>query len=233
MAAMESPLPRASALIVAAGSSRRMGVDKITAPLGGRPLIHWTLTAFEACEAISQIVVVCAEARLEEIATLTRPFAKVRQIVPGGAERVDSVLHGLRALPPEELVAVHDAARPLITSDLIAQVVAAAAEFGAAVAAEPVTDTLHRADDFEILTETVLRTSLRAMQTPQVAGCREFIAAIVSAKAANLEITDEVSALLRIGIRPRAVLHHGWNFKITHPRDLAMAEALVRLKEKG
>lgn len=226
---MEAPSAPASGLIVAAGVSRRMGFDKITAPLAGQPLITWTLAAFEACKDIGSCVLVCAGSRREEFAALAAPYKKFQIIVPGGAERAESVLNGLRALEPggAALVAVHDAARPLVTPALISRVVAAAAEWGAAVAAEPVSDSLHRAAGADHLVETVARDHLWAMQTPQVAKLRDLRQALESAAASGRNVTDEVAALIQAGFRPRVVGHSGCNFKITFPRDLLLAEAVL------
>ncbi|MBE2203312.1 MAG: 2-C-methyl-D-erythritol 4-phosphate cytidylyltransferase [Chthoniobacterales bacterium] len=217
-------------LIVAAGASRRMGFDKLTAPLLGRPLIAWSLAAFDACDDIATCVLVCAESRVEEFSALAAPYKKFRTIVPGGSARVESVRNGLQALAPHEtsLVAVHDAARPLVTPALISRVLATAAEWGAAAAAEPVSDSLHRAAGADHLVATISRDNLWAMQTPQAAGLQDLRAALESATASGREITDEISALIRAGFRPRAVSHGGYNFKITFPRDLLLAEAVLK-----
>lgn len=232
---MEIQHIRASGLIVAAGASRRMGFDKIIAPLGGRPLVTWSLAAFEACADIGSCVLVCAESRLDEFKELAAPYKKFGLVVAGGTERADSVINGLHALRAgsPSLVAVHDAARPLVTPALISQVVAAAAEWGAAVAAEPVSDSLHRAAGAGHLVETVSREGLWAMQTPQVAGLSTLLQALESARAAGRQVTDEISALIQTGIRPRAVFHSTLNFKVTFPRDLALAEAVLDLQKQG
>ena len=226
---MEIQNVRASGLLVAAGGSRRMGFDKITAPLAGRPLVTWSLAAFEACDDIGACVLVCAESRLAEFAALAAPYKKFQLIVPGGSERADSVRNGLQALESRSpaLVAVHDAARPLVTPKMITQVVAAAAECGAAVAAEPVSDSLHRAAGAGHLVETISREGLWAMQTPQVAGFTALRDALETARVAGREVTDEISALILGCLLPKAVFHGGLNFKVTFPRDLALAEAVL------
>ena len=210
-----------------------MGFDKLTAPLAGRPLVTWSLAAFEACDDIGACVLVCAESRLEEFAALAAPYKKIQLIVPGGNERADSVLNGLQALESRgpALVAVHDAARPLVTPAMISRVVANAAECGAAVAAEPVSDSLHRAAGAGHLVETVSREGLWAMQTPQVAEIAVLQEALQAARSAGLEVTDEITVLIRAGLRPKAVFHGILNFKVTFPRDLALAEAVLRSQE--
>lgn len=221
---------RALGLIVAAGASRRMGFDKITAPLGGRALVTWSLAAFEACDDIGPCVLVCAESRLDEFAALAAPYKKFQSVVPGEDDRMGSVMNGLHALESRgpALVAVQDAARPLVTPGMISQVVAAAVEWGAAVAAEPVSDSLHRAAGAGHLVETVSREGLWAMQTPQVAGLQPLLEALEAAKSARREVTDEISALILAGLRPQAVFHGNLNFKVTFPRDLALAEAVLQ-----
>ncbi|MEI6280239.1 MAG: IspD/TarI family cytidylyltransferase [Verrucomicrobiae bacterium] len=231
--AMKKPMERASGLIVAAGASRRMGFDKITARLAGRPVLAWSLAAFEACEAIGPSVLVCPGSRREEFEAIAAPFAKFRWVVPGGTARAESVLNGLSALETfsPRLVAVHDAARPLVTPALIWAVVAAASDCGSSVAAEPVSDTLHRAGHTGLLAETVSRDRLWAMQTPQVAGYSVLRTANEFESAAGNAPTDEISALIRAGLRPQPVAHDGWNFKVTYPRDIALAEAVLALRK--
>lgn len=219
----------AAGLIVAAGCSRRMGFDKLTAPLCGRPLVVWSLEAFESCPDISFSVLVCAGDRVQEFESLAAPFRKILRVVAGGSERADSVLNGLEAMEAisPEFVAVHDAARPLVTAALISSVVAAARAHGSAVAAEPVSDTLHRSDASGSLVETVPRSDLWAMQTPQAAGFSDLGGALRSARQDGRQVTDEVSALIAAGHRPRAVPHAGWNFKVTYPRDLDLAAVAI------
>jgi len=216
-------------LIVAAGSSRRMGFDKITAPLCGRPLIGWSLAAFEACPEISFAVLVCPGERVEEFEALAAPFGKILRVVGGGNERVESVGNGLEAMESlcPDFVAVHDAARPLISPSLIASVVAAARSYGSAVAAEPVSDTLHRSEGSASLVETVSRTGLWAMQTPQVARFSELRSALGVMRLTAHHVTDEISALIAVGHHPHAVSHGGLNFKVTIPRDLELAAAVI------
>jgi 2-C-methyl-D-erythritol 4-phosphate cytidylyltransferase len=211
-----------AAILVAAGSSARMGFDKLMAPLCGRSVLEWSLRAFQDCPAIYRAVLVCAPQRIAEFTELAAPFPKFRDIVAGGAERSASVLHGLQALAsnPPDFVAVHDAARPLVTPALIEKVLAAAETHRAASAAHPVTDSLHRADAAGALTETIPRANLFAMETPQAARHDLLLAAL---EAHHAGVTDEVSALIANGIHPVPVLHGEPNFKITFPSDLTLA----------
>ena len=211
-----------AAIIVAAGSSARMGFDKLTAPLCGRSVLECSLRAFQDCSAINRAVLVCAPQRIAEFTELAAAFPKFRDIVAGGAERSASVLHGLQALAsnPPDFVAVHDAARPLVTPSLIEKILAAAEIHRAASASHPVTDSLHRADAAGALVETIPRANLFAMETPQAARYDLLLAAM---EAHHAGATDEVSALIANGIHPFPVLHGEPNFKITFPSDLTLA----------
>lgn len=215
---------QAAAIIVAAGSSARMGFDKICAPLAGRTVLEWSLQAFQDCSDVSEIVLVCAADRLTEFQKLAAAFSKVRNVTPGGAQRSASVLNGLAILSanPPALIAVHDAARPLISPSLVSRVLHAAMTNQAASAAQPVTDSLHRGQTDGVLSETVSRQNLFAMQTPQAAS----FDLLWSALRAHPDVTDEVSALIASGIHPQAIVHNEPNFKITYPLDLQLAEIL-------
>ncbi len=221
-----------AAIIVAAGSSRRMGFDKLTAPLAGRPLVVHSVEAFQQCSAIAGIVCVCAADRVEEFRALTSGFSKVRAVVPGGRERVDSVLAGVEALgqPIPGYVAVHDGARPLVSAAAIAACCEAAREFGAAVSAEPVTDTLHRADRDGLTFETVSRDNLWRMQTPQVMEAAVLESLLRGSRDAGAAVTDEISLFIRSGRIAKVVDCPGWNFKVTYPRDLELAEMVLRAR---
>jgi 2-C-methyl-D-erythritol 4-phosphate cytidylyltransferase len=203
-----------------------MGFDKMTAPLQGRPVVEWSLRAFQQCSEITHGVLVCAPDRIAEFQKLVAPYPKFQHIVAGGSERSASVLNGLRALAPfaPGYVAVHDAARPLVTPALITHILAAARIHQAASAAQRVSDTLHRGDAQGVLLETVPREGVFAMQTPQAAGFDILLAALQAHQAGS---TDEVSALIASGIHPVAILNDQPNFKITYPQDLKLAEALM------
>lgn len=218
------------AVIVAAGSSRRMGFDKLTAPLEGKPLIVHSLAAFQACPEVRTIVLVCPAEREAEFVEYARPFSKVASIVPGGRERVESVLAGVSALSAEaaSLVAVHDGARPLITPEAITACYRAACIVGASVSAEPVTDTLHRADERGNCIETVSRQNLWRMQTPQVMGIEVLKSLLETAHTEGGAVTDEISLLIRSGGQARVVENASWNFKVTYPRDLELAEMIFK-----
>jgi 2-C-methyl-D-erythritol 4-phosphate cytidylyltransferase len=224
------PTMKAAAILVAAGASTRMGFDKLTAPLAGQPLLYWSLQAVQDCAEISMGILVCAPQRTEEFAALAKSFPKVSRVVAGGAERSASVLNGLLALAPNppDLVAVHDAARPLATPALFSQILAAAEKHRAASAAHPVADSIHRANADGLLHETLSRQNLFAMETPQATAFPDLLAAI---RAHGAGATDEVGALIAAGIHPVPVLHGAPNFKITHPADFPVAEEILKTRQ--
>lgn len=221
----------AAAVVVAAGSSIRMGFDKPTALLAGRPLLHWSLAAIQDCVDISSAILVAAPHRLEEFTGLAKPFAKIHRIVAGGSGRSASVLNGLLALSenPPVLVAVHDAARPLATASLFSQTLAAADKHRAASAAHPVADSLHRAASNGLLHTPIPRNNLFAMETPQAARFQDLLAAL---QTHGPSATDEVGALIAAGIHPFPVIHGAPNFKITQPSDLPVAGEILKTRAR-
>jgi len=217
------------AVLVAAGSSRRMGFDKILTPVAGEPLIRHAVRAFQLCAAVREIVVVCARERDADVRAALVDAEKVTAIVPGGATRQESVEAGLAALGADvDFVAVHDAARPLVTPALILRCLEVAVAHGAATAAEPVTDTLQRAGEDGQCVEVVDRAGLWRMQTPQVFRVAELRRAMAGVRAAGVEVTDETSAVRRAGGHVFLVENSDWNFKVTFPRDVAVAEFILQ-----
>ena len=218
-----------SAIIVAAGRSQRMGFDKLTAQIAGKAVIEHTLDGFARANSVLEIVVVTRKDRLPEFEKLLGNRPKVRQLVPGGEHRQDSVRAGLANLSAEiSYVAVHDAARPLITSAQIERVFAQCRQHGAAALAEPVSDTLKRADRDLFVTDSVDRQQLYLMQTPQIFERKLLEDAYRAVYAEKLHVTDEVSAVEHIGRKVVLVPSDDFNFKITYERDLGLAEFILR-----
>src|SRR5689334_20598679 len=218
-----------SAIIVAAGSSERMGFDKLFALVSGQPVIAHTIAAFERTECIAEIILVGRSDSLDELRKLIGKPTKVKQIVAGGAERSDSVRAGLEHVASKsDFVAVHDAARPMITPEKIARVFEVARAKGAAALAEPINDTLKRADGDLTVTGSVDRAGVYAMQTPQVFEKKLLQDAYELVAKKKISLTDEVSAVELVGHRIALVPNHDFNFKITYPRDLPLAEFVLK-----
>jgi 2-C-methyl-D-erythritol 4-phosphate cytidylyltransferase len=221
------PHPSCTAIIVAAGSSRRMGFDKLASPLGGVPVLRRSVEAFLAADSIAAVVLVGPEERWALLAGMDFPKPVTR--VDGGAERQDSVARGLAALDPAcRCVAVHDGARPLVSPDDIDRCVAAAIEHRAAALARRVAETMKRSDAGGFCEEAVSRENLWCMETPQVFEVSLLREAYAAVTARGLVVTDEVSAVQAIGARVKFVESRHPNLKITTPADLALAEALIR-----
>lgn len=217
-----------TAIIVAAGSSQRMGFDKLLALLGDKPVLAHTIAAFDGTPSVVEIILVARAERISEFQQLVRQnrFDKVREVIPGGEQRQDSVRAGLAHVSAaSRFVAVHDAARPLVTPEQIERVFSCAREHAAAALAEPITDTIKRADQDRIVTGGVPRENLYAMQTPQIFERNLLERAYAAIAAKNISITDEVSAVEHLGEKVRLVSNDEWNVKITYPRDLLLAQA--------
>ena len=221
-----------TAIIPAGGSGQRMGLGtpKQFMTLAGLPLLVHTLRAFSNTPAISAILVAVPAAEITRTEELLRQYgiAKIHAVVAGGATRQESVQRGLAAVPPEcELVVVHDAARPLVTPELIAACIAAAEKHGAAIAAVPVKDTLKRAASGQLIAATVARDELWQAQTPQVMRRELLEAAYTAAERDHFVGTDEASLLEHHGCPVALVAGSETNLKITRPEDLTLAEALL------
>ncbi len=219
-----------SAIIVAGGSGRRMGFDKTFASLGDKPIVGHAIAAFEAADCVDEIILVGRQERLAELEALvaSQTFRKVRCVIAGGEHRQDSVQAGLHALAAEATcVAVHDAARPLVRPEQITRVFEMARAHGAAALAASVIDTLKRASGDGIVQDSLERENVYAMQTPQIFARELLEEAFAFVAAKQLSITDEVSAVQRLGREVRLVPNDDFNFKITFPRDLALAEMVL------
>lgn len=222
------PLKSCGAVIVAAGTASRMGgIDKVMAPVGGEPMIVHTVRAFQNCDAIRQIIVVTRQDLIVPIMDLCHEFSKVQAVMVGGNTRQESVEIGLGALSSDmKLVAVQDGARPLITGQVIDRTVRAAHTYGAAAPAVPVKDTIKVAQG-GLITETPDRSTLRAVQTPQVFDVDLLRGALKKAKEDAVAVTDDCSAVERMGMSVKIVEGDERNIKVTTPMDLKIAEILL------
>ena len=220
--------PCCAALVAAAGSSSRMGgVNKLLQPLDGIPVLARTLTALQMARRIDEIVVAAREEDFLEISQLCRTYGitKCTKVIRGGESRAHSVLlAALEAGEGMELLAVQDGARPLVTPELIDDVAEQAARCGAAAPAVAVRDD-------GTVAETLDRAALRAVQTPQIFESALLKAALQAAVEGGIPITDDCSAVERLGKRVYLVEGDEENLKITTPVDLILAEAILQARE--
>ncbi len=216
------------AVIVAAGNASRMGgIDKVMAPLKGEPMILRTVRAFQECDVISEIVIVTRQDLLVPIMDLCHGFDKVRTVIVGGASRPESVEAGLNALSKKvKLAAIQDGARPLISWQVIDRTVRAANSYGAAAPAIPVKDTI-KVVAGGIIKETPDRAGLQAVQTPQVFDIDLIRTALKKAAEDGVQITDDCSAVERLGMSVKIVEGDEKNIKVTTPLDLKIAEMFL------
>lgn len=232
----EARRPRCTALVPAAGSSRRMGgVNKLMEPLDGVPVLVRTLTALQAARTVDEIIVAVREEELVEVSRLCKLYGidKCVKVVRGGETRVRSVLlAAMEASRETGLLAVHDGARPLATPELIDRVVTAAARTQAAAPAVMVKDTVKTIREDGSVEETLDREALRAVQTPQVFDADLLKAALQAADEGEVLVTDDCSAVERLGKRVFLVEGDEENLKITTPMDLLLAEAILRDREE-
>ena len=223
-------VPYCAAVVAAAGSSSRMGQDKIMLDLAGVPVIVHTLRALEQCPYIHEIVVVTREELLVPVCRLCAEHAleKVSKVVVGGSARAHSVRMGVLEVSQQaKLIAIQDGARPLVSQQLLSEVIGKAASCGAAAPAVPVKDTIKRAEDGVVI-DTPDRSTLFAVQTPQVFEADLIRAALHKAVAECLPVTDDCSAVERLGMKVTLTQGSDENIKITTPADLILAEGLLQ-----
>ena len=230
---MEAQEQTVGALILAAGSSQRMqGIDKTFAPILGKPLVIHTLSVFLDCPEIQKIVLVMPESSLEKGRSLIEknlgPWCVT--LCAGGHRRQDSAARGLEALGPCGLVAVHDGARPCISQETLRNAIKDAQEHGNAVVANPVNDTVKRADSEGFISAAVSRDGLWAMQTPQI-----FPYALLRRAYSEVseDATDDASMVERLGVRVRLTPGSPTNLKVTTPGDLELAEMILKARAEG
>lgn len=216
-----------TAVIVAAGSAQRMqGIDKTVAPIAGEPMICRTAEALSASDRIDAIHIVTRADLVQTVQALCAALPKVQSVLPGGASRSASVLAGLAAVRTP-LVAVHDGARPLVTAQIIDAAVDMAERCGAAAPAVCVHDTIKVAHD-GVVCSTPDRSTLFAVQTPQVFDTALLRSALTEGIARGLPLTDDCSAVEAAGHTVRLTPGSVENLKVTTPIDLRFAEAILK-----
>ena len=218
-----------TAVLVAAGSSTRMGFDKLSFDLGGETVLERSVRAFDECPEVGELVIVTG-ASGENAQRAAACCKKPVRLVRGGSPRAESARSGVAAAHGR-LVAVHDAARPFVSQSVIADMIAAAARCGAAAPAVPVKDTIKTVAEDGTVTGTPDRSTLRAVQTPQVFETDLLKAALQSALENEVPVTDDCSAVERLGKVVYLIDGDEENLKITTPVDLVIAEAILAERE--
>jgi 2-C-methyl-D-erythritol 4-phosphate cytidylyltransferase len=226
-----------SALIVAAGKSARMGAqtDKLFLPVAGRPLVAHAWQRFDTAPLIDEIILVVREGRQNAFADLAARyrFAKPFRFALGGKERQDSVWNGLESLSPRsEIVAIQDAARPCTSLALIEATIAAARQEGAAVAAQPVSDTIKLSEDGVHVSHHLDRSRLWSVQTPQTFRVEVIRRALTAMRERGLHFTDDTAACELIGHPVKLVFVPAPNPKVTVPGDVPYVEMLLKSAQK-
>ncbi|MGJ8656710.1 MAG: 2-C-methyl-D-erythritol 4-phosphate cytidylyltransferase [Akkermansiaceae bacterium] len=206
-----------SVIIVAAGNSRRMGFDKLMAPLHGKPVLAHSLKTFLESPDVTEVILVSTSDRLNELAISNDKL----KLTSGGQNRHDSVSNGIAAVSADaKFIAVHDGARPFITQEQIHRTLEAAQQHGAAASATRITDTVKRSNSENFATESISRDNLWAMETPQIFNAELLKKAYHHVETSGTLVTDEVSALELIGTPTYLVENPTPNTKITYPKDL-------------
>ncbi len=221
-------------IIVAAGKSERMGadVDKAFLSLGTRPVLAYSLTAFEQCPMIDGVILVVRKDRVDSARGLVQVFgcAKVRKVIAGGATRQASVQKGLAELGDDvDIVAIHDGARPCVTSRIIEDTIRSVQSHGSGVAAVKVVDTIKEVERNMVVTKTVDRSKLWAVQTPQSFRLDLINKAYKEVGKKKLMVTDEASAVEALGEKVYLVPASSSNIKITAPEDLTLAAMILKV----
>lgn len=219
-----------SVVVVAAGSSVRMGEDKLYMALEGKPVLAWTLQALDKCEFVNEIVLVVREDRLEQAAELCRQFEirKVNKVIIGGKNRNESALAGVSSVDREaKIILIHDGARPLVTQDVVYDAMHTAAMFKCAAPAVPVTDTIKEKSN-DVVTRTPERSDLAAVQTPQAFQADIIKGALTAAVKSGKQYTDDSAAAEAMGFKVHLSKGSAENIKITGPLDLEIAAAILR-----
>ncbi len=231
---MRRSRPKVFAVIPAAGSGTRIGgkVKKQFLPLRGKPIVIHTLQRFEHCSDVDEVVVAVPESDIVEIETLLSRYRihKVSKAIVGGKKRQDSVYNALQRIAPgdEDVILVHDAVRPFIDPKSISQVVKACKEFDAAVVAVQPKDTIRRSAGGGFFDQTLDRTALWLVQTPQAFKARILQRAHEQARAEKFYSTDEAALVERLGVKARIVEGSYDNIKITTHEDLELGELILQ-----
>lgn len=219
-----------SAVVVAAGSSTRMGEDKLRLSLGGKPVLARTLETLNSCAAVDEIIAVTTPEKLDWVAALKEEYClgKLKKIVIGGSTRTQSALAGVSECSREaKIICIHDGARPFVTREIIEDAVHNAVLHFAAAPAVPVKDTVKQGTD-GFASATLDRSTLFAVQTPQAFQADLIKAALTKAVSEDISYSDDCAAAEALGVRTRFSRGSEENIKITTPADLLLAEQILK-----
>lgn len=222
-----------SAVIVAAGSSRRMGgINKLLLDLDGKTVLERTVEEFQKNPDINEIILTARQEDIKEYKALLSKFKKVKNIVVGGETRQKSVANGIAACDDNcTLLAIHDGARPLVTQQIISETVAAAKEYGAASCAVPVKDTIKIIDDNSFITDTPERSTLRAVHTPQCFDKKLYCACVEKLGEKAKDMTDDCRLAELCGVKVKLTDSSYTNIKITTAEDIPFAISILKERE--
>jgi 2-C-methyl-D-erythritol 4-phosphate cytidylyltransferase len=226
---------KVTAVIPAAGAGKRMNTKKQFLEINGRPLLSITVSVFEECQSIDDIIVVAARDDIEAVKEMLKDLRKVRDIVEGGPERQDSVYNGLKDISKEsddDLAVIHDGARPLVTKEIISKAVTEAKVSKAVVVGVPAKDTIKTVTPDNMTLETLDRGSLWLVQTPQVFQLSVIKQAYERAQKINYRATDDSKLVERMGIPVKMIMGSYDNIKITTIEDVAIAESILNRRAK-
>lgn len=222
-----------TAVVVAAGESSRMGEDKLFLELDGTPVLAMTLSALNGCAAVDELIVVTREASIDKVGALRERFAlsKLTKVMIGGATRTESALAGVAAADRRaKMICIHDGDRPFVTETIVSETLDLAAVYGAAAPAIPVRDTVKAARSGAVLS-TPDRETLYAVQTPQAFRTAIIKAALAKAAQEKTAYTDDCAAAEAIGAIPHLSAGDEDNIKLTTPRDLSLAYAILEKRK--
>lgn len=223
----------ASAVIVAAGRGTRMNMDinKQYIEIGGTPILARTLQVFQDCTLVSEIVLVINSQDIvycKQNIIDVYGFDKVKALVSGGDDRQESVFNGLKEVSEEcDIVLIHDGARPFVNEDILMTSIDTADELGAACVAVPVKDTIKSADEEGFIKETLDRSTIWSIQTPQTFKYKLALEAHKRADEDGFKGTDDAVLVERLGIKVKLVMGSYYNIKITTKEDLVIADAIA------
>lgn len=222
--------PFCTMVVAAAGSSTRMGQDKLFLELDGIPVLGRTLQMLERCPSIRELIVVTRQEKMLQVADLCKRYRldKVTKVILGGSSRTESVLNGIsEADPRAELIGVHDGARPFTSPETVEKAINEARFYQAVAPAVPLRDTIKRVENGFVV-ETLPREELMAVQTPQVFRAELLKGALTYVVQEDIPVTDDCAAVEAIGGKVHLIPGNASNLKLTHPLDVALALAILR-----